>query len=229
MTGEVTAEGTGETVGEAKWRALRDLERRAPGFDKGAVRFQVLSEGERGLLGVGSTPARVLAVAHAAAAAQHEAREGETEIGLRVRQLVERVVGALGLRARIEVRESADELLAVVEGDDLGLLIGRHGQTIDALQYVANAILRRSDEDKPVTVDASGYRERRRAVLDDLAVRSAERVLETGERVALEPMAPIERKLVHQRLQDVAGVATLSEGAEPNRYVVVLRGRPIRA
>ncbi len=228
MTGEeISVEATGETVGEAKWRALRDLEQRAPGLDKGAVRFQVLSEGDRGLLGVGSTPARVLAVAHAAA--PREARQDETELELRVRQLVERVVGALGLRASVDARESADELLAVVEGDDLGLLIGKHGQTIDALQYLANAILRRGDEHKPVTVDASGYRERRRAVLDDLAVRSAERALETGERVELEPMTPIERKLVHQRLQDVEGVATSSEGVEPNRYVVVLRGRPARA
>jgi spoIIIJ-associated protein len=106
-------------------------------------------------------------------------------------------------------------------GPELGLLIGKHGQTIDAIQYLANAIARRGGEDaKEVVVDAAGYRERRRATLETLAVRSAQRALRDG-RVELEPMTAIERKIVHLRLQEFPGVATSSEGAEPNRFVVI--------
>ena len=103
------------------------------------------------------------------------------------------------------------------------MLIGRHGQTIDAIQYLANAIVARrtGEARKSVTVDAAGYRERRRELLEATALRAAERA-RAGERVELEPMSAVERKVVHLRLQDESGVATASEGAEPNRYVVVL-------
>jgi spoIIIJ-associated protein len=109
----------------------------------------------------------------------------------------------------------------VCVGGDAGLLIGRHGQTIDALQYVANAAVHRRGVGKSVTVDVAGYRERRRATLEGIALRAAERAA-TGERILLEPMTAVERKVVHERLQDVDGVQTESEGTEPNRYVVVL-------
>jgi spoIIIJ-associated protein len=224
---DLSVEATGETVGEAKWKALRDLERAVPGLDKGTVRFQVVSEGERGLLGVGYTPARVIASIAAADRAQvqehggDEARDDETELEARLRRLVARVVGSLGLGARIDARESDDEVVVRCEGDDLGLLIGKHGQTIDALQYIANAATHRSGAGKPVTVDAAGYRERRRATLEAIALRSAERAV-AGERVSLEPMTAPERKVVHERLKEIPGVQTASEGTEPNRYVVVL-------
>ena len=108
-------------------------------------------------------------------------------------------------------------------GVDLGMLIGRHGQTIDAVQYLANAVMwRRHPEDrKEVVVDAAGYRDRRRVTLESLAVRSAERALSDHEPVDLEPMTAIERKVVHLRLKEFDGVETTSEGTEPNRYVVV--------
>jgi spoIIIJ-associated protein len=217
---EVSVEATGETVGEAKWKALRELERTAPGVDKSRVRFQVVSEGERGLLGVGYTPARVVASAAAGAVAGSEAPEDESEVARHVRELVEHVVGAIGLATRIDIRETEEEIVATCSGGELGVLIGRHGQTIDALQYIANAALYRAGAHKPVTVDAAGYRERRRQVLEAIAVRSADRAA-LGERVSLEPMTPVERKVVHERLKDVPGVTTASEGTEPNRYVIV--------
>ena len=218
-------EATGETVGEAKWKALRDLERLAPGLDKSSVRFQVVAEGERGLLGVGFTPARVVAStdapAAAAAASSAVAQHDESELAAHVRQIVERVVGAMGLGARVDVQETDDEVSVTCVAPDLGLLIGKHGQTIDALQYVVNAAVFRQGGGKSVTVDAAGYRDRRRATLEGIALRAAERA-EHGERVALEPMTSVERKVVHERLKEVAGVQTASEGTEPNRYVVVL-------
>jgi len=103
------------------------------------------------------------------------------------------------------------------------MLIGRHGQTIDAVQYLLNAILYRGPEEgrKEVVVDAAGYRARRRATLESLAVRSAERAVRSGDAVALDPMTAVERKVVHLRLKEFDGVETSSEGTEPNRYVVV--------
>ena len=215
-------EATGETVGEAKWKALRDLERLAPGLDKASVRFQVVSEGERGLLGVGYTPARVIAsVDGADELPPAVVRDDETENEGRVRELVEHVVAAMGIGTRVDVREDETGIFATCTGGDLGLLIGKHGQTIDALQYVANAALSRGGTaGKPVTVDAAGYRDRRRTTLEGIALRGAERAVR-GERVLLEPMTSAERKIVHERLKELEGVETSSEGTEPNRYVVV--------
>jgi spoIIIJ-associated protein len=218
-------EATGETVGEAKWAALRELEKLAPGLDKAAVRFQVVSEGERGLLGVGYAPARVVATAPEDAATVAPAADlDETPMAARAREVVGRIVDAVGIRCRVDVIEGDDSILVSCSGSDLGVLIGRHGQTIDAIQYLANAIARRAhgDEAKDVVVDAEGYRERRRVSLEALAVRSAKRAVADGERVELEPMTAVERKVVHLRLKEFEGVETASEGTEPNRFVVVL-------
>jgi spoIIIJ-associated protein len=224
MSDELTIEATGETVGEAKWAALRELEQRCPGLDKQAVRFEVLSEGERGLLGVGYSPARVLALLPAEAAVAAQAVVVEGSLAADARALVARIVAALGADARTDVREDEHAVVVTCSGPDVALLIGRHGQTIDSIQYLLNSIAHRThgDERKEVVVDAAGYRERRRATLESLAVRTAERVRETGRREQLEPMTAVERKVVHLRLQDFDGVATSSEGVEPNRYVVVL-------
>jgi spoIIIJ-associated protein len=220
VTEELRVEASGETVGEAKWSALRELERLQPGLDKTAVQFQVVTEGERGLLGVGFAPARV--IASVPAAANGSAIE-ESPLASDVRALIERIAEALAVPCRIHLREDEDSIVASCTGSDLGVLIGKHGQTIDAIQYLVNAIVWRSrpDERKDVIVDAAGYRARRQASLEALAVRTAERVLASGAPVELEPMTAIERKLVHVRLQEVSGVQTTSEGSEPNRYVVV--------
>ncbi len=140
------------------------------------------------------------------------------------RALTARIVAALGIDGRVDAREDDEAIVVTVSGPDVALLIGRHGQTIDAIQYLLNAISHRTygAERKEVVVDAAGYRERRKATLEALALRAAEHVLETGEREELEPMTAVERKVVHLRLKELEGVATTSEGTEPNRYVVVL-------
>jgi spoIIIJ-associated protein len=231
---DLSVEATGETVGEAKWAALRDLERLAPGLDKSAVRFQVVSEGERGLLGVGFEPARVLASVDAGSAAavapDREPHPEDSDAASLVRELVERVADEIGASCTVRIEERGEEILAVCEGPELGLLIGRHGQTIDALQYLANAIVRRRQEEGTrlqVIVDAAGYRERREATLHAVARRSAEQASATAHRVELEPMTAVERKVVHEFLKDDPEVETASEGTEPNRYVVVLPRRSV--
>ena len=227
MSEELQAEGTGETVGEAKWAALRELERLQPGLDKAAVRFQVVSEGERGLLGVGYEPARVLAIVSRedGAGPGVSAADPEGPVPELAREVLERIVEGIGARCRIDLHEEEDVLVATCTGGNLGLLIGKHGQTIDAIQYLANAIVSRTlpDERRQVVVDASGYRGRREATLASIARRSAERAVQFGDRVELEPMTAVERKVVHVALKDYPGVETTSEGTEPNRFVVVMR------
>jgi spoIIIJ-associated protein len=217
---ELQVEATGETVGEAKWSALRELERLHPGLDKGEVRFQVVSEGERGLLGVGYAPARVVAMV---ADEPPALREDESVLAATVRDLLERVTQELGIRCRLEISEDEQTIVAACSGRELGMLIGKHGQTIDAIQYLVNAILARShgEERKEVVVDAAGYRARRQASLEALAVRSADRVLSTGQPIELDPMTAVERKVVHLRLKEFSGVETASDGTEPNRFVVI--------
>jgi spoIIIJ-associated protein len=225
MNEPLRVEASGETVGEAKWHALRELERLAPGLDKASVRFEVVSEGERGLLGVGYAPARVVAIAEvaAASAAPVTSAPEESALAADMRELLERITGELGVRCRVDVLEDDDAVTASVAGDELGLVIGRHGQTIDAIQYLANVIAWRAhgDDRKDVIVDAAGYRERRRGTLETLARRSAERARASGEPVELEPMTSIERRIVHLCLKEVPGVGTRSVGEEPYRYVVV--------
>jgi spoIIIJ-associated protein len=227
----VSTEATGETVGEAKWAALRELERLTPGLDRDSVRFQVVSEGERGLLGVGYAPARVVATAARApegpSPTEHAVDEGD-ESSL-ARELLERVLTTLALDARVRVDEREDEVTATVTGDDLGVLIGRHGQMIDALQYLVNAIAHRrlGDDRRRIVVDAAGYRARRSATLEGMAQRAAERASATGNWVELNPMSSAERRIVHETLKDDPEVTTGSEGTEPNRYVVVVPRRPV--
>ena len=214
-------EATGETVGEAKWAALRELEKLHPDLDKSAVQFQVVSEGERGLLGVGYAPARVVASVDPGAIV--EPASADSELAGRVREILERITHGLGLRCRIQIVEDDETITASLSGSNLGLLIGKHGQTIDAIQYLVNAIAWRAwpEDRKDVVVDAAGYRDRRRAALEALAVRSAEEALASHSPVTLEAMTAVERKIVHLRLKEFEGVETASDGTEPNRAVVI--------
>jgi spoIIIJ-associated protein len=215
-------EGTGETVGEAKWAALRELERRFPGLDKSQVRFQVISEGERGLLGVGFTPARVAAEVSGEPPRKAKPVEEPGTPAAALREFLELVCAALGVPASVSIAETDEVLTGRISGSDVALLIGKRGQTIDAIQQLANALLRTADaEQKTVVVDAAGYRARRRQTLERAAEQAAREALDEGRPVPLEPMSAVERKLVHLYLQERGGVTTESEGAEPNRRIVV--------
>jgi spoIIIJ-associated protein len=140
----------------------------------------------------------------------------------RVRAVLEEVVDALDLEAEVSVDEDEERIVGAVEGEELGLLIGRRGQTIDALQLLCyRAAFRGHSERKRVVVDAAGYRERRRELIERQADRAAERALDSGREIELEPMSPTERKIVHDRLADRTGLETFSEGEEPTRAVIV--------
>lgn len=141
-----------------------------------------------------------------------------------VRELLEEVVEALGLDASVEVSADGDTVTGVVQGDELGLLIGRHGQTIDAIQHVAYRVaLQRGviDTDQRIVIDAEGYRARRAEALQRQADRAAEDALRSGRPATMEPMTASERRLVHEYLRERGDVETYSEGAEPDRRLVV--------
>ena len=225
MTEALQVEATGETVGEAKWAALRELEKLQPGIDKSAVKFQVVSEGERGLLGVGYAPARVVASVDAEAVAEPAPAEpvDESEQASEVRDVVGRILEAIGVQARLEIVETDETVTATIVGRELGLAIGKHGQTIDAIQYLANAAVWRGRgvDHHRLALVAAGYRARREATLEALANRSAERAISSARSVELDPMTAVERKVVLLALKETAGVVTRSEGTEPNRFVVI--------
>jgi spoIIIJ-associated protein len=145
--------------------------------------------------------------------------------GDRVRELVELVVDALDLDAAVVVDEADDAIVATVEGEDLGLFIGRHGQTIEAVQHLAQrAVLKDHDPDAPrqrIVVDAAGYRLRRQEALEGQAADAADEAVRYSRPVALDAMSSTERRIVHEFLRDREDVETHSEGDEPDRHLVI--------
>ena len=142
----------------------------------------------------------------------------------RVRDLLEHISDALGLDADVHVEDDDGTIRGTLDGEDLGLFIGRHGQTIDAVQHLA---FKAATRDRPpssgirVVVDAAGYRERREQVLHRQAEEAAEDAVRSGRPVALDAMSATERKVVHEHLKDRDDVETYSEGTEPDRHLVV--------
>ena len=140
----------------------------------------------------------------------------------RVRDLLEQVNTALGLEAEVEVNEEDGQIRGVLRGDDLGLFIGRHGQTIDAVQHLAFKVAAQGRSPAPrVEVDAAGYRDRRRQALERQAEQAAADAVRNGRPTALDSMSANERKVVHEYLKDRDDVETYSEGTEPDRHLVV--------
>ena len=159
-------------------------------------------------------------------AADHEEADapvdGDGQAAEALRELLEHVVDALGLDADIQIAEDDETLTGTLEGDDLGLFIGRHGQTIDAVQHLAYRIAAAApDGPQRVIVDAAGYRERREHALHRQADEAAEDAVRSGRPVALDAMSATERKVVHEHLKDREDVETYSEGTEPDRHLVV--------
>jgi spoIIIJ-associated protein len=142
--------------------------------------------------------------------------------GSRVHDLLERIIDAVGVEATVHVEEDSDEVRAQLEGEDLGLIIGRHGQVIDAIQHIAYRIAcRGASTRKRVVVDAAGYRERRAVALRAAADQAAETAIHDRRSVRLEAMTALERKVVHEHLKSRHDVETYSEGEEPDRRLVV--------
>lgn len=233
---KLRAVGEGKTVAEAEAAAFASLTELAGDISRGEVLFTTITEGSRGFLGVGSALAQVEA-SLGGEPAPVAAIEDETmpvavaaggddlaKASARLEEYLGRVVAALGLDATVSIRDEEEALVGSVDGDDLGIFIGRHGQTIDAVQYLANNLAFRGLETrKRVVVDAENYRQRRIEALQAMAERGVDEVMAGSSHYELKPMNPIERRIVHVYLQERQGVETCSEGREPYRRVIISR------
>ena len=140
----------------------------------------------------------------------------------RVQDLLEELLDAFDIDAEAHVEDNGQSIRGVLSGDDVGLFIGRHGQTIDAIQHLAYRIAFHGESSRrPVEIDADGYRERRAAAIQRQADQAAEDAKRFSRPVALDAMSAIERKIAHEYLRDTPGVETYSEGEEPDRHLVV--------
>ncbi|NLN17107.1 MAG: protein jag [Firmicutes bacterium] len=203
-----TVEATGRTIEEALAAALAELE-----ADRSQVEIEILDEGAKGLFGIiGSKQARVRVTR--LVTPEDKARK--------VASWLEEAAGLMGVDVQASWRIEDESILVNLSGEGLGLLIGRRGQTLDALQYLAGMVgNKEGGEWLRVLVDAEGYRERRAESLRSLALRSADKARRNGRRVVLEPMNAHERRIIHLSLQGEEGVSTYSEGVEPYRRVVI--------
>ncbi len=180
------------------------------GIAREQAQIEVLDEGRAGILGLGSRDAvvRVTGI---------ETRED------RAVDFLTEVTEKMGTPAKVEAKMGDEAMNVELSGENMGMLIGHHGDTLDALQYLTSLVVNRGAEDYTrVVLDTEGYRDKRAKALAQLAERTAARAIRTG-RVALEPMNPYERRILHTTLQDHPRVTTYSEGEEPYRRVIVVR------
>ena len=205
-------EFTGKTVDDALTNALVDL-----GITSDQIDYEVLEKGSSGFLGFNSKPAKI------------KARKKYT-VTDHIKNFLSQVFNAMGLEVEIMINASADEENVYdveLKGAEMGVLIGKRGQTLDSLQYLTNlAINKHSDTYTRVKLDTEDYRKRRKDTLENLAKNIAYKVKRTKKPVSLEPMNPFERRVIHSALQNDRYVSTHSEGDEPYRHVVITLKRP---
>lgn len=198
-------EFTGKTVDDAITEALVSF-----GTTSDCIEYEVIEKGSTGFLGFGNKNAVIRAKL------KFTPEDG-------IRSFITQVTSAMGLTVRTEIKKEDDSTFCVeLFGDDMGILIGKRGQTLDSLQYLTNlAINKGSEEYLKVKIDTEDYRKRRRDTLENLAKNIAFKVKRTKKTVSLEPMNPFERRVIHSALQHDRYVTTHSEGEEPFRHVVV--------
>ena len=203
-------EKIGKTVDEAVKMALQELN-----TTEENVEIEVLEEPTKGLLGIGAKPALVRV------SVKEEKVAVEENKADKVNEVISNITSCLGLNIKSNVEDTADALKVNLEGENLGLIIGYKGETLDALQLLTNVIIHKNGEYKRVEIDAQNYREKRKETLSALAHKKARDVIKYGKNITLEPMTPYERRIIHTALQDYSKVTTVSIGSEPFRKVVI--------
>jgi len=200
------AEKTGKTVEEAITAGISEL-----GVERDRVKVEVLEEpSKKGLFGLFGTRLARVRVSY------------EDNPGLLAADFIHKVCQSISVKADTQVSKDGEHWHIDITGPELGILIGRRGDTLDALQYLTNlAVAKQLSERVRIIVDVEGYRLRREETLVRLAKRLSEKVKRTGTRIVLEPMNPHERRIIHTSLQDEARISTFSEGDDPNRRVVI--------
>lgn len=196
---------TAKTIDDAVQKALLEL-----GVPKEKANVRVLEEPSRGLFGlIGTKDAKVEVEFHYDPVAQG-------------RDFLQDVLTNMKVEAQVNARPNEEGMLFDIQGTNLGMIIGRRGQTLDSLQYLVNVVANRhADKHVRITLDAENYRLRRKETLEQLAERVAKKALSSKRAVRLEPMSAAERKVIHAFLQKRSDVVTFSEGDEPNRYIVI--------
>ncbi|MCM1063218.1 MAG: protein jag [Eubacterium sp.] len=202
-------EVSAKTVSEAITEACRKL-----GVTSDRLEYTVLEEGSSGFLGIGSRPAVIKAAA----------KIEEISVEDAAKNFLNDVFAAMDLTVVVDVRyDETDHSMDIdLSGDEMGVLIGKRGQTLDSLQYLVSLVVNKGSEEYiRVKVDTENYRQRRKETLENLAKNIAYKVKRTKRSVSLEPMNPYERRIIHSALQNDKYVTTYSEGEEPFRRVVV--------
>ena len=215
-----TIQMTGKTVEEAIEIALRELD-----VDRDEVEIDVISRGRAGVFGIGSEPAKVK-VSKVVLSSSKDADSSSDVIRV-ARETIDELISLMDVDVMCNLRQAESEEvggpLFEIEGDDSGLLIGRKGETLRALQFMVRFLVsRKTGERANLSVDVEGYDDRRRQSLSNLANRVAQRVIKTGRSIELEPMNPRERRLVHITLSESGDVYTESSGTGEGRRVVIL-------
>lgn len=196
---------TAKTVDEAIAMALGQLN-----AEKNQVTVTILEEPSKGFFGlIGAKPAKL-----------------EVELNIdplqEAKTFLQDMLAAMNVQASIEVKKTKEHVLFEIIGEDLGIIIGRRGQTLDSLQLLVNTVgNKHSNSYLRIVLDAESYRLKRKQTLEQLADRLAQKALKTGQIVKLEPMPSHERKVIHSFLQERKNINTFSEGQEPNRYIVI--------
>jgi spoIIIJ-associated protein len=198
-------EKTGKTVQEAVESALEELN-----ADEDEVEIEVLDEGSKGLLGLlGSKQAKVRVTL----------RENRGELAY---AFLKDVFEKMNINADVTIREDSDAVQINITGEDSGIIIGRRGETLDALQYLTSLVVNKETQEyKKVSLDIENYRQKREETLVNLANRLARKVIKYKKSITLEPMNPYERKIIHSTLQENSSIETYSLGDEPNRKVII--------
>ena len=197
---------TAKTVDEAVTKALIEL-----GTTSDKLEYEVIEKGSTGFLGLGAKPAII------------RAKKKETLEDSAI-QFLEQVFEAMNMQVSISVsyNEEEKEMNVNLEGEDMGILIGKRGQTLDSLQYLVSLVVNKTSSDYiRVKLDTENYRERRKETLETLAKNIAYKVKRTKHSVSLEPMKPYERRIIHAALQNDKYVVTRSDGEEPFRHVII--------
>ena len=197
-------EVSAKTVDDAITEALVRL-----GATSDQIEYEVIEKGSTGFLGIGSKPAII------------KARKKYT-VEDNIKEFLNKVFDAMDLKVEIEITNEDNNYAVDLKGADMGVLIGKRGQTLDSLQYLTNlAVNKNAEEHVKIKIDTEDYRNRRKETLENLAKNIAYKVKRTKRAVSLEPMNPFERRVIHSALQNDKFVATHSEGEEPYRHVVV--------
>ena len=199
---------TAKSIDEAKAMAVSEF-----GVEESRITFTVIEEPKKGLFGKVKGDAKIEA----------EYQPTKSEIAA---DYIRSILKNMDIDSTLNVTENEDGAVIEILGDTTGTIIGRRGETLDAIQYLASMTANKGDKEYyRITVDSCGYREKRKAILEDLAAKISKTVLRTGRTSTLEPMNPYERRIIHSALQADKYISTHSEGEEPYRRVVVTLNR----